>query len=767
MAINFANVNISLQQFQAVASGKYNAGEVKLASESALEKTNNHVHMKWRNATAISHEEVLAVKNAFIRALNSAGIVGEELDNVRARLGLANNPGGEGDAKLGERSMKPLTRQQIREILDTYAGTINASLGAGTIRTSDELNARVSQRDREDRATRRDNVNASLDRSRTVASNRDAQIFARVVSGDLDGLMAADSSRMLQIVRSQLQDLRQTYGDNPPADDRPVLSFTLEGGQKIEFQAPGSTAEFAAHLEDAEFFLANRPPKRNDGTVPPIDHRDWNRAVRDALTDEYEQKPMPHEVRMLEKEILDEVRAKFGEDIVPQNARIGALITNESFSEVSRLVDEAGNARRISLDDVRTVLRAEMTRYCVDAAVTKRIVETAASLGIELRPNLYGDRLTKGRALVMRNPAVADAVRRATTQAEISAALDAFKPDIEKIAKIGAKLDSVQKTCKERIIKLVAEKTGLPACAIANRGFVDGYVESMMFFLDNLAQGKIKCDSAEEAEAAFNAKLESFANERADALAKIKQFGLAGKTVATLNKAVLSARSIKSKTFDMDAFRQIANTMKPEFETLKSALDAPGRTKADGIAALKAFAVELDSKLLARFGKLEPDEKFLAMHIIAEIALDGEKAVAEKALAFINELQPDDFADAELVGARALFSMVLPDKERVNGEIKSSLGRSYIMPHDADALIAAARKAGLTAPTEEEILALFNPGKPAGKAVADAIGSANEIVTPAMLEAFATEALAPYKDSILNGAAPEALNQPVPAPSLS
>ena len=43
MPINLANVNISLQQFQKISSGTYNAGEVKLASENKLAKINNHV----------------------------------------------------------------------------------------------------------------------------------------------------------------------------------------------------------------------------------------------------------------------------------------------------------------------------------------------------------------------------------------------------------------------------------------------------------------------------------------------------------------------------------------------------------------------------------------------------------------------------------------------------------------------------------------------------------------------------------------------------
>ena len=40
MPINLSNVNISLQQFQEISSGKYNAGEVKLTSETEIDKVN-------------------------------------------------------------------------------------------------------------------------------------------------------------------------------------------------------------------------------------------------------------------------------------------------------------------------------------------------------------------------------------------------------------------------------------------------------------------------------------------------------------------------------------------------------------------------------------------------------------------------------------------------------------------------------------------------------------------------------------------------------
>ena len=56
MAINLANLNISLDQFQKMATGDYNAGEVALKSESKLTKINNHVHRLSANTKSISHE---------------------------------------------------------------------------------------------------------------------------------------------------------------------------------------------------------------------------------------------------------------------------------------------------------------------------------------------------------------------------------------------------------------------------------------------------------------------------------------------------------------------------------------------------------------------------------------------------------------------------------------------------------------------------------------------------------------------------------------
>lgn len=158
MAINFSNVNISLQQFQELSSGEHNAGEVHLVDEHTIGKVNNFVFRKYRNTVVLPQEEVLAIKNAFVKALSSSGVGGDELNRVRKELGLASaNPV---DSRLHERSIKPLTRQQIREILDRNAAAINEQLGDGTVRTSAQIYAGVDDKTSKARSRLRNEANA-------------------------------------------------------------------------------------------------------------------------------------------------------------------------------------------------------------------------------------------------------------------------------------------------------------------------------------------------------------------------------------------------------------------------------------------------------------------------------------------------------------------------------------------------------------------------------------------------------------------------------
>ena len=68
--------------------------------------------------------------------------------------------------------------------------------------------------------------------------------------------------------------------------------------------------------------------------------------------------------------------------------------------EVGRLAADAGDARRIDLGDLRTALRRRLNNYCLFTTANRHIVETAASLGLQLTANC-------GEAIYKRYPALA------------------------------------------------------------------------------------------------------------------------------------------------------------------------------------------------------------------------------------------------------------------------------------------------------------------------------------------------------------------------
>ncbi len=255
--IDLANVNISLQQFQSISSGKYNAGEVKLTGQNSIGKVNNHVTLGGKNNVKIAHEEVLAVKQAFVKALARGGVGSIEISKVRAELGLA--PMGAVDTDLKDRSVRPLSRQQIRSILDRNAEAINAAEGEGTIRTSDEIYARVPDRRKTDRAATRDAVNASLDARRDIDANATIEHIQAVISGDVEYRTEEERRDILKFAEQQLDSLRVACRDRP-SDAKPAQSaIVMPSGQRVVMDTGKSEAEFIHMLEDMILRLKCNP----------------------------------------------------------------------------------------------------------------------------------------------------------------------------------------------------------------------------------------------------------------------------------------------------------------------------------------------------------------------------------------------------------------------------------------------------------------------------------------------------------------------------
>ncbi len=204
MAINLSRLNISLDKFNAVSSGTYNIGQMKLSSDGkSVYRTNNHKTFTILNRTEISTEEALAVKFAFCRALSREGLSQDAINAVKQKLGI---PGNASEA-LKAGNIKPLTAAEVREVIDTYADQINkhrasAANGAKALKTSAEIYRGVDKQEMENRAAARDEVNAQSVAKLKTTANRAVENLLDILhfGGDVESITSFEKKLAKEIM---------------------------------------------------------------------------------------------------------------------------------------------------------------------------------------------------------------------------------------------------------------------------------------------------------------------------------------------------------------------------------------------------------------------------------------------------------------------------------------------------------------------------------------------------------------------------------------
>ena len=95
--------DISLAQFNRIATGDYNAGQIDFKTKddgtAELVKINNHVWRKSLNNVELSPERILEVKEAFLNALQKGGVSEGAMKDIRDMLGLSPELDVSADAK--------------------------------------------------------------------------------------------------------------------------------------------------------------------------------------------------------------------------------------------------------------------------------------------------------------------------------------------------------------------------------------------------------------------------------------------------------------------------------------------------------------------------------------------------------------------------------------------------------------------------------------------------------------------------------------------
>ena len=555
MAINLSNVNITIQQFQAVASGVYNAGEVRLTSDHSIDKVNHHVGRFFNNDTHLSHAEVLAVKDAFVRALANSGVNADGIANVRRELGLA--PNGAKDTDIARRSMKPLSRQQIRETLDKYANVINHSVGDGTIRTDAQLHARYTQQQRDSFANTRRAKNEALAQSRQVVFDRGISDVQAIIANDVKFRTAADRDRLIDAAVKMKECILARSPNGVPSDEGvATMRFTRPSdGFNVTFSLGDTDANVLKRLDDILLALrcsaqskavaANPVQPGMPAYVPTLSAVEYRQAMREGA--EGNDALLTHEMKTMRTEVLADLRARFGADIVPENAKLGSFVFESAFNSAFGDVENGGQRRTY----------AEMKNLLVEGGSR----EAARRLFVKaLKPMLQAAGLKAGKefevasALFRRHPEMRDRIAAATSPENARAIIQSFKSQIDAGLRRQASIDRCRDASADWYREALANELHVPVSSLAGRAInVTRLSTTTMSLADKIGSGVNTADTDEQIEQAFRAHVDKAVAERVSMLRQIEQLGISGKAHDIMIETVLMADKVGS--FDLSALK--------------------------------------------------------------------------------------------------------------------------------------------------------------------------------------------------------------------
>ena len=864
--IDYSNVSISLHQFEEVASGKYNAGEVKLTGQHTLERINNHIHFTRFNSTPIPHAEVVAIKNAFVRALSEGGVNAEEIGKLRVQLGLA--PASAADAKLDERSMKPLSRQQIRDILDRYAGVLN-------MRTYSEIKANVSPETRQTRAQTRDNINSSLDGNRAMESNETLALFQKVLAGDVDFAGAKDYDNMVREAKRQLEALYAGCGDNPSTEKLVKARCLLPGGQSVEIDTGMSEAAYAeklfqtiarleymdisrhrrldyrsayqnldhagrmhwianlthnppdalvmartaavvalqekgindfealslvntitqdsvidllANLEDPEHnehwemtrdnvvAIMRQYPPHEDGNsgcvyIPATSPSQYNKALRTFFkaVSESETPPAPPGFKTFARNLLADLRTRFGEKVVPAGDKLDRFIDENRLKHILQVEgdgDYAVNVARVRLDDMRDEFAAMVRGRGARRAVLLFATDIAAGMNVEMRnENVVANAITSRNKNLIENLVACD------NHDQVAELLESVRAETEKTITRCAIVDRYR--LGDGFRKLVREElsalTGIPPDSLKGNALADGRLRVLAARLsDKINGGEIQADTEEEIRAKFLEEARKFAEERAAILAKVDGLAVTDAIKAELKSWILPLEKVSFIDFDAiladmeevnDKAWRLSEALKDMRKKDKSATPAD---KERVYVAMKNLSEEVDvlrDKLFKekKFNADLPEEQALGT-LIATLAIgefiDIRDDIAHfLARADVSEEMTAHWENQDHISVEAFNykRYAAPNIGEVNAEIRNGIASGNPDAMTGQALYQGCLDAGLTAIKPEEAVALFTTGKILSRELTDAINGLPAVATQQMIRTIVSAVVGRHASQIENG----------------
>ncbi len=713
MAINLANLNISLDQFQKMATGDYNAGEVALKSESKLTKINNHVHRLGANTKSISHEEVLAIKNAFVKALSANGVDMDEINKIRKELGLA--PDETAPKTLAERSIKPLTRQQIRDIIDRNANAINASRaehGQKAFKTSAQLygtdQTKLNNLEQHRRAAS-DSVHRTMMESEEIAN------FQKIIEGNAAEVDGDDRFETLKTILAQRDAIIAKAKGNPKAEGNCVLEYTTENGQKILFASSKSERETIRMLDEAYLLL--------DGGT---NVKKRNAAIAFRLTTAVG-KPIPFEIKEMVDSVRAEATAVFGKGAVAQADKpVSRLVKGSTLCEDVDKMTAEGKA--VTADNLREAYRANCFRQSALNLVERTVEGLLREMGRKTSDcaNIRGD-------LEKIMPETFRALAEAKTADEAKAILDGAMGTIrETTAKATAAIDANAKLetfMNEAFAREIGVKWNPANGELAPFKYLATKQGDAL--KTDILTGKVKAGTPEEITAEFRKLAQKTAHAHAEFLRGADALGLSGDAVDRVKQHLLGINSFKR--LDLTKAKALAGEIdvKPLADAI--AAKAPLAKIFEEIGKLHASA---ESKIAALFegaDEIGADEAHKGVPLLLFMAMDKAPNLAvdlERFLAGRDVQNAIDADEGELPFGVNEVNAYMSRANLTPAQLAATLGKPDMQPLFAQALMKAADEAGLALLPPEKKLAAFAAGTAAGRVLREALAAMPPDMSP-------------------------------------
>ena len=254
--------SITLAEFNKIASGQQNAGQVDFETNSngeftgGLVKINNHIIRKRLNGVHLTGERVVAIKEAFLDALQKANVRAEDLQTIRAELGMSGelDAGVDANAALLDKRYTPLTRDQIRKMVDQYANQGRGFAGGEGVATEQEVR----------KANRTRNMSESNQRDRD-SLNREVGVTAQTGRDNsvLHTIKLMTGASLDEINAARMGEITGENAVNERGAAKTILtnSFTELYGQMLKMLSSNESGEFKLLGQDAQLV------KGNDGNI--------------------------------------------------------------------------------------------------------------------------------------------------------------------------------------------------------------------------------------------------------------------------------------------------------------------------------------------------------------------------------------------------------------------------------------------------------------------------------------------------------------------